>query len=99
MAVELKQQVDEGITTHKAMARDLPAWLDEYETLRMELDPVMNENTICNRRNWIRQKLRALEDLEEKVSTSVYNFSDVNQSKTNSFHYIFSIFRSRRLGN
>ena len=68
MADELKQQVDEGITTHKAMARDLPAWLDEYETLRMELEQVMDENTICNRRNWIRQKIRALEDLDAKVS-------------------------------
>ena len=68
MADELKQQVDEGIANHKAMARDLPAWLDEYETLRMELDQVMNENTICNRRNWIRQKIRALEILYEKVS-------------------------------
>ena len=29
MADDLKQQVDEGIATHKAMARDLQAWLYE----------------------------------------------------------------------
>ena len=49
------------------MSRELPNWLDEYETKRIDLGNVMNETTICTRREWIREKIRVLEELYEKV--------------------------------
>ena len=64
---DLKQHVDAGISRHLAMSRELPNWLDEYETKRIDLGNVMNETTICTRRAWIREKIRNLEELHEKV--------------------------------
>ena len=71
MADKLKNRVDDGITTHKAMARDLPNWLNTFETKKLELDGVMNETTICTRRNLIRDKIHELELLYGKVSILV----------------------------
>merc|ERR1719495_671325 len=64
---DLKQQVDAGITRHLAMSRELPNWLDEYDTKKIDLENVMNETTICTRRAWIREKIRVLEELYEKI--------------------------------
>ena len=49
------------------MSRELPNWLDEYETKRTDLENVINATTICTRRAWIREKIRNLEELYEKV--------------------------------
>jgi len=65
---DLKQQVDAGITRHLAMSRELPNWLDEYKTKEIDLENVMNETTICTRRAWIREKIRVMEDLYEKIN-------------------------------
>jgi len=64
---DLKQQVDAGIARHLAMSRELPNWLDEYETKKYDLEDVMNATTICTRRAWIREKIRVLEELYEKI--------------------------------
>jgi len=64
---DLKQQVDAGIARHLAMSRELPNWLDEYETKKFDLEDVMNATTICTRRAWIREKIRVLEELYEKI--------------------------------
>ena len=53
------------------MSRELPNWLDEYETKRTDLEKVMNAATVCTRRAWIREKIRKLEELYDKV---IYNF-------------------------
>ena len=71
VAADLKQQVDAGINRHHAMSRDLPNWLDEYETKRTDLETVMSPTTICTRRAWIREKIGKLEELNDKVSYSL----------------------------
>ena len=53
------------------MSRELPNWLDEYETKKYDLEDVMNATTICTRRAWIREKIRVLEELYEKVNCSL----------------------------
>ena len=53
------------------MSRELPNWLDEYKTKEIDLENVMNETTICTRRAWIREKIRVLEELYEKVNYSI----------------------------
>ena len=55
------------------MSRELPNWLDEYKTKEIDLESVMNETTICTRRAWIREKIRVMEDLYEKVYYSLQN--------------------------
>ena len=50
------------------MSRDLPNWLDEDDTEKIDLENVMNETTICTRRAWIREKIKNLEELYDKVS-------------------------------
>ena len=54
-----------------AMSRELPNWLDEYETKRNDLENVMNATTICTSRAWIREKIRVLEELYDKVIYSL----------------------------
>ena len=53
------------------MSRELPNWLDEYETKRTDLEKVMNATTVCTRRAWIREKIRKLEELYDKVIFSL----------------------------
>ena len=53
------------------MSRELPNWLDEYETKKYDLEDVMNATTICTRRAWIREKIRVLEELYDKVNYSI----------------------------
>ena len=53
------------------MSRELPNWLDEYETKKIDLENAMNATTICTRRAWIREKIRVLEELYEKVNYSI----------------------------
>ena len=67
MASELKNRVDDGIIAHEAMSRDLPDWLSSFENNTLDLDNEMSETTICNRRDWIRQKIHDLETLYGKV--------------------------------
>ena len=74
MADRLKNRVDDGITTHKAMARDLPDWLNTIETKKLELDLLMNETTICIKRNLIRDKIHELENLYGRVSILFQSF-------------------------
>ena len=56
------------------MSRELPNWLDEYETKRIDLENVMNETTICIKRNLIRDKIHELENLYGRVSILFQSF-------------------------
>jgi len=64
---DLKQQVDAGITRHLVMSRDLPTWLDEYETKRTYLSGVISNTTICTNRTWIRGLIDELEALNKTI--------------------------------
>ena len=66
---QLKQQIDEGTTLHGTMDRDLHTWWNQFNESYAALDRDMNDETLCQQREDIKQRIDHLIDLLDKVNS------------------------------
>ena len=74
---QLKQQIDEGITLHGDLDRDLHSWWSKFNASYATLDSAMNKETACEQRDLNKQQIDHLTDLVKKVKHKYFTNTNI----------------------